>query len=390
MKHRIVVLGAGYAGTHAAGRLARRLHPGDIDITVVDASPYFTERIRLHQLAAGQNLRRRPLRDVFAGTAITLRTAQVTGVDVTRRTVELIDHHQIDYDTLVYALGSTAADHGIPGVAEHTYPLAGEQTALLLRTRLHDLPGGATVLVVGGGLTAIEAVTEIAESRPDLDVAIAAGHGVGAWLSDRARQHLRGVFHRLGITVHEHATITRVDETGAVTAAAEQIPAQVIVWAAGFATHPIAAASALTVADTGQILVDATMRSVSHPDVYAVGDAALATGAGGGPLRMSCASGVPMAWQAADAIAARLTGRSVPEKSIRYYAQSISLGRHDGIIQWVTPDDQPKRSAVTGRPAARIKELICTGVGWAIAHPTVLLPTRRHHVTAPAPVPATL
>jgi NADH:ubiquinone reductase (H+-translocating) len=44
------------------------------------------------------------------------------------------------------------------------------------------------------------------------------------------------------------------------------------------------------------------MRSVSHPDVYAIGDAALAMGRGGKPLRMSCASGTPMAWQAADAI----------------------------------------------------------------------------------------
>ena len=54
------------------------------------------------------------------------------------------------------------------------------------------------------------------------------------------------------------------------------------------------------------------MRSVSHPDVYAVGDAAFAHSAVGTPLRMSCASGVPMAWQAADSIVARLTGGKLP------------------------------------------------------------------------------
>ena len=52
-------------------------------------------------------------------------------------------------------------------------------------------------------------------------------------------------------------------------------------WTAGFAVHPIAAATTLEVTDTGQIVVDGTMRSVSHPDVYAVGDAGLAMGAGG-------------------------------------------------------------------------------------------------------------
>ncbi|MGI5145483.1 NAD(P)/FAD-dependent oxidoreductase [Plantactinospora sp. CA-294935] len=384
MKHRIVVLGAGYAGAHAAGRLARRLHSDDTEITLVNADPEFVERVRMHQLAAGQDLRRRPLRDVYAGTGVAVRPARVTAVDVERKTVDLVDQHgadEIGYDTLVYALGSTAADHGVPGAAEHAYHVSGEQGALRLRERLHDLAAGGTVLVVGGGLTGIEAATEIAESRPDLDVAIAARGGVGDWLSDKARRHLRTVFDRLGITVHEDTDITHVDETGVLTGAAGRIPAQVTVWTAGFSTHPIAAATTLEVADTGQIVVDGTMRSVSHPDVYAVGDAGIAQGAGGKPLRMSCASGIPMAWQAADAIAARLTGRQVPEKTIGYFLQCISLGRRDGIIQFVTPDDQAKPSAITGRPAARIKEFVCAGAAWSIGHPTVMVPTRRRHVT---------
>ena len=65
------------------------------------------------------------------------------------------------------------------------------------------------MLVVGGGLTGIEAVTEIAEARPDLDVALAARGGLGDWLSEKAQRHLRGGFDRLGITVHEHADIAR-------------------------------------------------------------------------------------------------------------------------------------------------------------------------------------
>lgn len=255
MKHRIVILGAGYAGTHAAGRLARRLYPDDTEIILVNADPDFVERVRMHQLATGQDLRRRALTDVYAGTGVTVRLARVTAVDVGRKTVQLIDQHgadEIAYDTLVYALGSTAADHGVPGVAERAHHVAGKQAALRLRERLRDLAAGATVLVVGGGLTGIEAATEIAETRPDLEVAIAASGGVGDWLSDTARRHLRRVLDRLGITVHEHTDIARVDETGVVTGAAGQIPAQVTVWTAGFTAHPIAAATALEVADTGQ------------------------------------------------------------------------------------------------------------------------------------------
>jgi NADH:quinone reductase (non-electrogenic) len=380
MKHRIVVLGAGYAGATAAGRLAHRLHPDDVEITLVNADDDFVERVRLHQLATGQAMRRRPLADAFAGTAVRLRTARVTAVDTERRTVRLTDG-EITYDTLVYALGSTAAESTGPG-----HHVASRPAAERLSARLRELTAGQRVLVVGGGLTGIEASTEIAEARPDLRVAIAVRGGLGDWLGDRARRHLRRSATRLAITVHEHSDVERADEAGALTSTGERIPADVTVWTTGFATHPIAAATTLRVAPTGQIVVDATMRSVSHPDVYAVGDAAIAEGPGGKPLRMSCASGTPMAWQAADAIAARLTGRPVPAVPIRYYAQCISLGRHDGIIQPVTADDRAKPSALVGAPAARVKEWVCAGAAWAVAHPTLLLPTRRRRPAEPAQV----
>jgi NADH dehydrogenase FAD-containing subunit len=235
------------------------------------------------------------------------------------------------------------------------------------------------VVVVGGGLTGIEAATEIAEARPDLAVALAARGGLGDWLSDKGAGHLRTVFDRLGITVHEHAAVTAVEAGHITTGDGTDIPAAVTVWTTGFAVHPIAWATSLEVSGTGQIVVDRTMRSVSHPDVYAVGDAALAMGPGDKPLRMSCASGVPGAWQAADAIAARLTGGKVPNVPVRYFNQCVSLGRKDGLIQYVTADDRAKAAALTGRLAALYKEIICKGAAWGVAHPT-LLPVRRRRV----------
>ncbi|WP_068060553.1 NAD(P)/FAD-dependent oxidoreductase [Nocardia xishanensis] len=388
MTHRIVVLGAGYAGANAAGRLAKRLHPADVEITLVNADPEFVERVRMHQLATGQELKSRALTDVFANTGVRVQLARVIAVDADRKTVDIVaadGTREIAYDTLVYALGSAAADCGVPGVAEHAYDIAGKQSALRLRERLASLGAGATVLVVGGGLTGIEAATEIAEARPDLEVTLAARGGLGDWLSEKAQQHLRKAFDRLGITVREHTDIARVQRAGAVTAEGRTIPAQITVWTAGFDVHPIAAATTLRVSETGRIVVDETMRSVSHPDVYAVGDAALAPGANGDPLRMSCASGVPTAYQAADAIAARLTGRKIPGNSIGYTAQCISLGRRDAVVQWVTPDDQPKPSALTGRAAARLKEFICKSAAWSISHPTSMLPSSRRHITTAEP-----
>lgn len=395
MQHRIIVLGAGYSGAIAAGRLAERLRREDAAITLINAELDFVERIRLHQLAVGQNLEPRPLGEVFAGTGVELTFAKVTGVDVDRKTVAVVDargNRELAYDTLVYALGSGWNPQGVPGVAEHAHELAGRPGALRLRERLATLHAGQAVVVVGGGLTGLEAATEIAEARPDLDVALAARGGLGDWLSPKGRKHLRKVFDRLRITVHEHATVTGVEADRIVTADGVVVPAAVTVWTTGFAVHPIANRTALEVTDTGQIVVDRTMRSVSHPDVYAIGDAAFAMGAGGKPLRMSCASGTPMAWQAADAIAARLTDGRLLDVPLRYFNQCISLGRKDGLIQYVTADDRAVPAALTGRLAAVYKELICKGAAWSVAHPTLGLPTRRRCVTrkpvAPGPAGA--
>ncbi|MGV9557046.1 NAD(P)/FAD-dependent oxidoreductase [Streptomyces sp. NPDC003401] len=408
MQHRIIVLGAGYSGAVAAGRLARRLHREDVAITLVNAEPDFVERVRMHQLAVGQDLRPRPFAEMFAGTGVETVLARVTAVDADRRTVTVTGtgagtdtggdagtgtagQRELVYDTLVYALGSAWDDQGVPGAAEHAHEIASRPGALRLRERLARLDAGQPVVVVGGGLTGVEAVTEIAEARPDLDVALAVRGGLGDWLSPKGRGHLRKVFDGLGITVHEHAPVTAVGADRVTTADGTSLPAAVTVWTTGFAVHPIARDTTLEVTGTGQIVVDGTMRSLSHPDVYAVGDAAAVTGPAGKPLRMSCASGVPTAWQAADAVAARLTGTKIPQVSVRYFNQCVSLGRGQGLIQYVTADDRALRAALTGRAAALYKELVCKGAAWGVAHPTLGLPVRRRRIAGGAartPAPA--
>jgi NADH dehydrogenase FAD-containing subunit len=383
MQHRVIVLGAGYTGAVTAGRLAKRLRREDVTITLVNPEPDFVERVRMHQLATGQDLKPRPFAEMFAGTGVELKLAKVTAVDADRGTVCVIaadGPSELAYDTLVYALGSRWNDGDVTGVAEHADEVASRSGARRLRDRLAALEAGMPVVVVGGGLTGLEAATEIAEARPDLDVSLTANGALGDRLSVKGRAHLRKVTDRLGIEVHEHAAVTAVASDGVTTADGRTVPAAVTVWTTGFAVHPIARATTLEVTERGQIVVDTTMRSVSHPDVYAVGDAAMAIGPQGKPLRMSCASGMPMAWQAADAIAARLTGTKAPHVSIRYFQQCISLGRKEGLIQFVTADDRAVDRALTGRTAALYKELICKGAAWGVANPTVGLPSRRRRV----------
>ncbi|MGW0418220.1 NAD(P)/FAD-dependent oxidoreductase [Streptomyces sp. NPDC003015] len=388
MKHRIVVLGAGYAGAYVAGTLARRLSPQDAGITVVNAEPDFVQRLRLHQLAAGQEIEAPQLADVFAGTGIRLRLARVTAVDPGRQVVAVADADgggELGYDTLLYALGSHAADHGVPGVAEHAFDISSRPAALRLRERLDSLSRrdeDGSVLVVGDGLTGIETATEIAESRPGLSVALIARGELGAPLSAGARSHLRRACDRLGITVLEHISVEAVEATRVLCADGMALASDATVWTAGFAVSPIAAAGGLEVTENGRIVVDRTMRSVSHPNVYAVGDSAYAIGDNGQPLPMSCASAGYTGMQATAAIVGRLTGRKIPDTKLEYLGNHISLGRRDGILQLVDGQGQAKPKYVGGRKAARIKAGILKMSLWTTSHPTFGLPKRKHHLAA--------
>lgn len=386
MPHRIVVLGAGYAGTSAAGYLARHLHPADCEITVVNPEADFTERMRLHQLAAGRHLRRYPLAKLFAGTGIRLRLGHVTALDAGQRTVTMTDGERTDhleYDTLLYTLGSTAADHGVPGVPEHAFHVAGRPAALRLRQRLDELDelgGNGCVLVVGGNLTAIEAATEIAESRPGLEVTLATTGELGGWLGAKARRHLLRSFQRFGIAVYEHTTIERVEASAAIAADGTRFASDATVWAAGFAVHPIAAASGLDVQDDGRITVDRMMRSVSHPEVYAAGDSAYAIGENGQPLPMSCASAGFTKMQATAAIIGDLTGRTISKTSLSYLGNCVSLGRKDAILQLVDGEARSKSWSLRGRPAMGYKAAVLRGAAWNLRHPTFGLPARKRRV----------
>ncbi|MEV4568142.1 FAD-dependent oxidoreductase [Nonomuraea sp. NPDC049419] len=356
----IVVVGAGYAGLTAALRLDRKQR-----ITLISAESHFTQRIRLHELAAGRPEVTVPLSELTKGTGITTVQARVGGIDLDARQVRTEDGRVFPYDTLVYALGSRT-DTTAPGVAEHAYTA---ETAGDLRARLDA--GGGDLVVVGGGLTGVEMAAELAESYPAWRVALATGGAVGAGLSDKGRRHLARTFGRLGVRTHEWTRVTGVGPDGVRTDQGV-ITADVVVWAGSFTVSPLAAESGLAVDERGRIVVDETLTSVSHPDVYAVGDAA-AVQVQGSTNRMSCAAGMPIAAHAADVINARAAGRTPEPFRFRYLLQCISLGRRDGLVQLVNGDDSPKDRILSGRTAAFVKERICrftvASLRWERARP---------------------
>src|ERR1700754_885641 len=363
----IVVLGAGYAGQLAANLAARTLNA---EVTLVNERDRFVERVRMHQLAAGHELRERKLTDRLGNSGVELVIDRVTEIDTTARAVLLAAGEPLHYDTLIYALGSHADLESVAGVAEHAYTVTGAEQAARLRERV---AAGGTVTVVGGGLTGIEAASELAESHPDLKVRLLTGDTLGGRLSERARRHLHRTFARLGVEVREETRVTEVRADGVVLADGEHVASDFVVWTTGFTVPPLAREAGLAVDGDGRMVVDETMRSVSHPDVYGAGDAAAVHLESGQELRMACATGGPIAQGAVRAVGARQAGREPKRLRFRYVNQCISLGRRNGLIQFVHGDDSPRESVLTGRVAALYKEIVVRGALSIQRHPK--LPT---------------
>ncbi|MCR3721622.1 MULTISPECIES: NAD(P)/FAD-dependent oxidoreductase [Prauserella salsuginis group] len=373
MAHRIVILGGGYAGVTAANRIARRLDGAEV--TLVNERATFVERVRLHQVAVGESIVLRPLRERVR-PGVTVVVARAGGIDLDRREVVLergasSGAQRLPYDTLVYALGSQAAPAPDDAVA-----LATVDDAWRARDRVGALaaePG--PVAVVGGGLTGIEAATELAERHPAVRVRVVSDVDPGSWLSHRAQRHLRRVFGRLGIEVVS-GSVADVRDGAVQLTDGRVVGAGLTLACTGFAVPSLAAGSGLAVDGTGRIRVDGTMRSVSHPDVYAVGDAAVPELPNGRDFRMACATALPMSAAAGTAIADRLAGRKPAGLRFRYVNQCISLGRRDGVIQAVDGDDSPLRMILGGRVAASYKEAVVRGASWFAAHPGPYRPAR--------------
>ena len=121
----VVVVGGGYAGVLAANRL--RTHP-DVVVSLINPRPVFVERIRLHQLVTGSDDAVVDYADVL-GDHVRLVVDSVATIDAATRTVTLASGGTVDYDYLIYAVGSTGATPSAPGAAEFALRSPNSRTA---------------------------------------------------------------------------------------------------------------------------------------------------------------------------------------------------------------------------------------------------------------------
>ncbi|CAL9471448.1 NADH dehydrogenase [Streptomyces sp. enrichment culture] len=342
---KVAVAGAGYAGTLAANRLAKKV--AEAEITVINPRPDFVERVRLHEQVAGTGKAATPLTKMLRD-GIHARLASVEKIGNGSVTLDLGEN--LDFDYLFLAVGSTVSP--LPG----TIPVGTWEGAEQARTALARLPAGSTVSVIGAGLTGIETAAEVAYGRSDLRVRLV-GQSLAPTFSEGARKRVRTGLERLKVRVLED-TVTQVlrgeGERGAdkvLLRSNGEFGSDLTLWAVLGTVPDLAARSSLKVDEHGYAVVDAYLRSVSDPRIFVIGDCAAVPGA-----RPACQTAGPQGAHAADTLARLLKGRKIKPYSQGYTGTALSLGKRDAVVQLTRRDDSPKRLYIASRIAAVGKE----------------------------------
>ncbi|AKS31513.1 NAD(P)/FAD-dependent oxidoreductase [Mycolicibacterium goodii] len=356
--HSVVVIGGGYAGTLTANRLQQN---PDVEITLINPRPRFVQRLRLHQAAAGSHDATAEYQALL-GPGVRLLVDQADRIDTANRRIQLTSGGSVEYDYVVYAVGSTAAvPESVGGAAEFAHTMAEYESAQRLHEAVNRLSPHAWITVVGGGFTGIEMAAELAMQKRT--VSLIAGGQLGPTLGDPARRAVAKWMTDNGVGVLEEAMVTAVGPDAVVLSDGMVWRSDLTIWAGGFGVPDLAARSGLRTDTLGRLITDETLTSIDDDRVLAAGDAAAPSGRA---LRMACYTAGPMGATAADTILSRIAGTPPKAFSLGYVGSCLGLGRHAAVMQFTRRDDTPLDFHLRGRIAGSLKEGVLKGILWSL------------------------
>jgi NADH:ubiquinone reductase (H+-translocating) len=367
----VLILGAGYAGMMAALRLAGRREVRTI--ALVNERDFFVERVRLQEsLSAPLLPPLRPLPEWFGFTRIEFICATVVRLDAGARTVEVkagAVTTMLEFNQCIYALGSRT-DVAATGAAAHAYrldPGDGPRSASALRRKLVALDGEQKrVVVVGGGNTAVEAAAQIRIGYPTLDVTLVANGRVGDFgKGKKVERRTREQLSKIGVRIVDDRHVIEVRQGTIITERGAPIGADICVWAAGMRCSAIPREGGVTVDDTNRIFVGPTLRSVSHPHILAIGDAARPVAPTGAAYRPSAFAALTSAAYASASVVNELRGKALRPFSFSAYGQGVAIG-NGGVGFLSFPNDGIGRLVVTGPGAMKIRNFFVRLLVWLL------------------------
>jgi NADH dehydrogenase len=172
MATRVVVLGAGYAGSGAVSKLESELGP-DTELVWISDTDYHLVLHEAHRVIRNPQVQEKitiPVEEIKSRTTRFVHDS-VTDVDTDDRVVELAEGEDVDYDYLLVGIGSETATYGIEGMDEHPLTLKSLDDAVEIHEQVKEAAREATrenpaqVVVGGAGLSGIQSAGELAEFR---------------------------------------------------------------------------------------------------------------------------------------------------------------------------------------------------------------------------------
>jgi len=356
----VVIVGSGFGGLNAALRLTS----APLDVTVVDRDNYHGFWPLLYQVATaglGSDDIARPIRAVYARHPnISARLGTVTGVDLDQRVIELDGEATLHYDFLVLAAGSSTTDFGIPGVAEHTFPLKTLPDAVRLRNHVlstferadasdsSDTDSGAlTIVLVGGGPTGVEMAGALSElighnlagdfHHLDLTKArvllVEMTDRLLPGFASKSQEWALKALTSKGVEVRLNTKLDKVTDDGVSFDDGTSVPSRTVVWTAGVRANPLADAIPASQGRAGTLRVGPDLSLAGHPEVFVIGDLAAVEGRDGDQLPQLAQVAIQGGRRTAANIKRTLEGKET--KKFRYHNHGImaTIGRRSAVAE---------------------------------------------------------
>jgi len=375
---KIVIVGGGAGGLQLAtslgrhfsfGRFHRRIKSPAAEIILVDKNRTHVWKPLLHQVATGamdSSMDALNYQVHARANGFQFELGSLQGLDRTNQAIELaevcdrsgqplVPARTLQYDYLVMALGSQSNDFNTPGVREHCRFLDSSEQAQIFHGKLLDqflqlenkVVDKVEIAIVGGGATGVELAAELVDAvhemghygrikNGDLKVTlIEAGPHLLPALPARLGNSSQKELARLGVRVLTGTQVAEANASGFVTAAGEEIPAAVRVWAAGVkAPDFLQQLDGLTLNRQNQIEVEATLQSKSDPQIFALGDCAGCVDNAGNKVPPRAQSAQQMAKTARDNLIAVVeSGSNAELQSFLYRDRGslVSLSKFDAV-----------------------------------------------------------
>ena len=155
----LVLLGGGYGNMRIMSRILPDSLPENYTLTLIDRMPFHGLKPEFYALAAGTKSDSDVRMNFPDSERVNTIYGEINDIDLDAQIVS-VGNTKVDYDELVIGLGCEDKYHNVPGAEEYTHSI---QTLSKARETFHsisELPSGASVGIVGAGLSGIELASE--------------------------------------------------------------------------------------------------------------------------------------------------------------------------------------------------------------------------------------